>query len=242
MRSLGAAAEPFDVDARRSGVRPGTDRRVWDGLAGAARLGGGALADDPHRRRTAAVGGYTTTAVLSGLIGVATSAWQAGILRAAGWATRGLRVPSRNALLADVVPAHASGRAYGFERAMDNLGAIIGPLLAIAPVGLVGVRTAILLSIVPGLLAVAAILYLRPLVPRCRRYLSATSASVSRSLVGFAAGVSAISRRSSASAWRRVRPSRAPSERLGPIRFLICRPLVRQWPYHVSRPAPSTRT
>jgi MFS family permease len=130
-----------------------------DGLAGAARLGGGALADDPHRRRAAAVGGYTTTAVLSGLIGVATSVWQVGLLRAGAWAARGLRVPSRNALLADVVPADAYGRAYGFERAMDNLGAIIGPLLAIALVGLVGVRTAILLSIVPGLLAVAAILY-----------------------------------------------------------------------------------
>jgi sugar phosphate permease len=122
---------------------------VSDGLAGAARLGGGALADDPHRRRAAAVGGYTTTAVLSGLIGAATSAWQVGVLRAGAWAARGLRVPSRNALLADVVPADAYGRAYGFERAMDNLGAIIGPLLAIALVALVGVRTAILLSIVP---------------------------------------------------------------------------------------------
>ena len=132
---------------------------VSDGLAGAARLAGGAVADDPHRRRAAAVGGYATTAVLSGLIGVATSAWQVGVLRAGAWAARGLRVPSRNALLADVVPASAYGRAYGFERAMDNLGAIIGPLLAIALVGLVGVRTAILLSIVPGLLAVAAILY-----------------------------------------------------------------------------------
>src|SRR3954471_7037029 len=47
----------------------------------------------------------------------------------------------------------------GFERAMDNLGAIGGPLLALGLVGLVGVRTAILLSIIPGLLAVAAILY-----------------------------------------------------------------------------------
>jgi MFS family permease len=132
---------------------------ISDGLAGAARLGGGALADDPHRRRATAIGGYTTTAVLSGLIGVTTNVWQVGVLRAGAWAARGLRVPSRNALLADVVPAAAYGRAYGFERAMDNLGAIIGPLLAIALVGLVGVRTAILLSIIPGLLAVAAIVY-----------------------------------------------------------------------------------
>jgi MFS family permease len=97
--------------------------------------------------------------VLSGLIGAATSAWQVGVLRAGAWAARGLRVPARNALLADVVPASAYGRAYGFERAMDNLGAIGGPLLALGLVELVGVRTAILLSIIPGLLAVAAIVY-----------------------------------------------------------------------------------
>lgn len=42
------------------------------------------------------------------------------------WAARGLRVPSRNALLADAVPQKAYGRAYGFERMMDNLGAIGG--------------------------------------------------------------------------------------------------------------------
>src|SRR3954469_26024230 len=70
---------------------------VSDGLAGAARFAGGPIADDPHRRRDAAVAGYTSTAVLSGLVGVATSVWQVGVLRAGAWAARGLRVPSRNA-------------------------------------------------------------------------------------------------------------------------------------------------
>jgi MFS family permease len=83
----------------------------------------------------------------------------AGVLRGAAWFARGLRVPARNALLADVVPAHAYGRAYGFERTMDNLGAIGGPLLALLLVSLVGVRTAILLSVIPGLLAAVAIVY-----------------------------------------------------------------------------------
>ncbi len=132
---------------------------VSEGLAGAGRFVGGALADDPQRRRAVAVGGYSATAVLSALIGVTTSVLQAGVLRGAAWAARGLRVPARNALLADVVPASAYGRAYGFERTMDNLGAIVGPLLALVLVGLVGVRTAILVSVVPGLLAAAAIVY-----------------------------------------------------------------------------------
>ncbi len=132
---------------------------IADGLAGAARLGGGALADDPARRRAVAVGGYTTTAVLSGLIGIATSVWQVGVLRGGAWASRGLRVPARNALLADVVPPEVYGRAYGFERAMDNLGAIGGPLLALALVALISIRGAILLSIIPGLLSAVAIIY-----------------------------------------------------------------------------------
>jgi Major Facilitator Superfamily len=142
---------------------------IADGLAGAARLGGGALADDPARRRSVAVGGYATTAVLSGLIGAATSVGQVAVLRAGAWTARGVRVPARNALLADVVPAVVYGRAYGFERAMDNLGAIGGPLLALALVGLIGVRSAILLSIVPGLLAALAISSTRFGTPRCRR-------------------------------------------------------------------------
>lgn len=132
---------------------------VSEGLAGTGRFVGGALADDPGRRRTVAVGGYCTTAVLSALIGTTTSVVQAGVLRGGAWAARGLRVPARNALLADVVPAPAYGRAYGFERTMDNLGAIAGPLLALGLVSLFSVRTAILVSVVPGLMAAVAIVY-----------------------------------------------------------------------------------
>ena len=132
---------------------------VSDALAGVARFAGGALADEPNRRRTVAVGGYTTTAVLSAGIGAATGVWQVALLRAGAWTARGLRVPARNALLADVVPAKAYGRAYGFERAMDNLGAILGPVLAIVLIAAVGTRWAIGLSVIPGLMAAMAIIY-----------------------------------------------------------------------------------
>ena len=142
---------------------------IADGLAGLARLGGGALADDPARRRATAVGGYSSVAVLSGLIGAATSLWQVAVLRTAAWTARGLRVPSRNALLADATPSQAYGRAYGFERMMDNLGAIGGPILALALVAAFSVRTAILLSIIPGLLATIAIVYAIRRLPKLER-------------------------------------------------------------------------
>lgn len=97
--------------------------------------------------------------MLAAATGAATSVWQVGLLRAGAWAARGLRVPARNALLADAVPPAAYGRAYGFERMMDNLGAILGPLLALGLVAVVGVRWAIGLSVIPGLLAAAAIVH-----------------------------------------------------------------------------------
>lgn len=139
---------------------------VADGLAGIARFAGGPLADDPHRRRTVAVGGYTATAVFSAGIGAATAAWQVGLLRAGAWTARGLRVPARNALLADLTGPGAYGRAYGFERAMDNLGAVAGPLLALALIAVVPVRTAIAVSVIPGLLAAAAIVFAIRRTPR----------------------------------------------------------------------------
>jgi MFS family permease len=139
---------------------------VSDALAGGARLVGGALADDPGRRRTVAVGGYTATAALAALTGAATAVWQVGLLRAGAWAARGLRVPARNALLADIVPASAYGRAYGFERMMDNLGAVVGPLLALGLISVLDIRWAIGLSLIPGLLAALAIVYAIRHAPR----------------------------------------------------------------------------
>lgn len=132
---------------------------IADALSGIAKFAGGPIADDPARRRSIAVGGYTATAVLSALIGLAGAAWQVGVLRAGAWTARGLRSPARNALLADAVDPRAYGRAYGFERAMDNLGAVGGPLLALGLVAVMGLREAILLSVIPGLLAAAAIVY-----------------------------------------------------------------------------------
>ena len=86
----------------------------------------GTLADDPQRRRRVALGGYIATAILSASVGLATTAWQVAVLRSTAWAARGIRGPARNALLADAVEPRFFGRAYGFERALDNAGAIIG--------------------------------------------------------------------------------------------------------------------
>jgi MFS family permease len=102
-------------------------------------------------------GGYVGTAVATGAIGLAATVWQAGALRALAWISRGVRRPARDSLLASLAPREAYGRAFGLERAGDNLGAVIGPLLASALVALIGIRPTLLCAAIPGAFAAIAI-------------------------------------------------------------------------------------
>ena len=128
-----------------------------DALTGLAKLAGGPLAADPRRRSRLAAGGYLGTAAATALIGATVAVWQVAVLRAAAWVSRGLRSPARDMVLTTLATQDRYGRAFGVERAGDNAGAIAGPLLASLLVGTLGVRACILLAVVPGVLAAAAI-------------------------------------------------------------------------------------
>lgn len=130
---------------------------VSDALVGLSKLAGGPLSADPERRGRLASGGYIVTAFATAAIGLATTVPQVAILRATAWVSRGLRSPARDSLLVSLVPRWAYGRANGVERAGDNAGALIGPLIASAVVGVIGIREAMLLAFIPGLIAAAAI-------------------------------------------------------------------------------------
>ena len=132
---------------------------VSDALTGVAKLLGGPLANDSRRRGRMAGGGYLGTAVATGAIGLVGTVWQAGVLRALAWTSRGLRSPARDSLLASLAPAAAYGRAYGLERAGDNLGAVAGPLIAAGLVGWVGIRPAFYFALIPGVAAAVAITF-----------------------------------------------------------------------------------
>lgn len=136
----------------------GTIEGVADALVGLSKLAGGPLSADPTRRARLASGGYLVTAVATAAIGLATAVWQVAILRALAWMSRGLRSPARDALLVSLVPRFAYGRASGLERAGDNAGAVLGPLLASVLVTVVGIRHAMLLAFIPGIFAAAAIM------------------------------------------------------------------------------------
>jgi len=132
---------------------------VSDALTGVAKLVTGPLANDPERRLRMASGGYIVTAAATGAIGLAATVWQAGLARAIAWLARGVRTPARDAMLATLATPETYGRAYGFERAGDNLGAVVGPLLAAGLVSAIGVRHTLYLSAVPGMFAALAITF-----------------------------------------------------------------------------------
>jgi MFS family permease len=131
---------------------------ISDALIGVMKLVGGPLGNNPERRGRISSGGYLGTALATGAIGAAMTVWQAGILRALAWMSRGIRGPSRDALLASLTPESAHGRAFGLERAGDNLGAVVGPLLAAGLVAWVGIRPTLYLATIPALFAAAVIL------------------------------------------------------------------------------------
>jgi len=121
----------------------------------------GAWSDRAGRRKSFVVLGYLASAVSRPLIGLAAAPWHLLAARSADRIGKGIRTAPRDALVAESSEDAMRGRAFGFQRAMDHLGAAFGPLLGalflwIAPNEL---RTLFLLSIVPGL-AVAVLLVL----------------------------------------------------------------------------------
>ena len=135
---------------------------VSDGLSSFAKLAGGWIADRPAWRRPTGIVGYLATALST--FGYAfTQTWPAVlVVRALGWVGRGSRGPSRDTLLTDCVAPDQVGRAFGFERAMDTLGAVLGPLSASALIGVLGARGVLRWTLVPGLAAAVAFAFLAP--------------------------------------------------------------------------------
>jgi MFS family permease len=135
---------------------------VSDGLSSFAKLAGGWIADRPAWRKPTGITGYFATAISTFGYAFAQSWPTILVLRAFGWAGRGSRGPSRDTLLADCVGPGQEGRAFGFERAMDTLGAVLGPLCAAALIGVLGVRGVLRWTLLPGSMAAIVFAILAP--------------------------------------------------------------------------------
>ncbi|MCA1619492.1 MAG: MFS transporter [Acidobacteria bacterium] len=128
------------------------------------KLFSGYFSDRRGRRKGFVVFGYALAGLMRPLLGFASSWHQVLFIRLADRVGKGIRSAPRDAMIADATPPHERGLAFGFHRAMDHCGAVVGPLLGAAIIYVIAenravpttadYRTVFLLASVPALAAV----------------------------------------------------------------------------------------
>jgi MFS family permease len=133
---------------------------IAESTASLLKLYSGYLSDRVKRRKGWIVGGYALSNIIRPLIAFAVSWTNVLVLRFVDRVGKGIRTSPRDAMIADSTPLGSRGKAYGFHRAMDHGGAIVGPLAATALLFLFhdNVKSIFLLSFIPGTLAVIILL------------------------------------------------------------------------------------
>ena len=157
---------PIFVAALGSGaLMLGVIEGVAETTAALLKLVSGIISDRMRRRKMLVVIGYTISSLIRPFTGLVANAWQIVVIRMLDRVGKGIRTAPRDALIALSVDQKIRGKAYGFHRAMDHTGAIIGPVLAIGTLiflilalgmtDLVRVlRWTFILALIPGLFAV----------------------------------------------------------------------------------------
>jgi MFS family permease len=131
-----------------------------DSVSALLKLGSGWLSDRTRRRKPLVVAGYVLASAVRPLIAIAQSAVHVLAIRVTDRVGKGIRGAPRDALIADSVDPALRGRAFGFHRAADHAGAVVGPLIVYVLMSYlgVGVRTIFWLAAIPAALAVITLI------------------------------------------------------------------------------------
>ena len=137
---------------------------VAEATASFVKILGGRLSDKAGRRKPFVVAGYSLSAISKPLLALAATWHFVLFSRFIDRVGKGLRTSARDALIAGSVEKEHWGKAFGFHRAMDTLGAALGPLAALAllssmPAEKPDFRFIFLLAFIPALLGVGVLLY-----------------------------------------------------------------------------------
>lgn len=144
-----------------SAVSLGIVEGVAEGVNSLLKVISGYWSDRVRRRRPMVIAGYAVSSIARPFIAVTTSWPQVLVIRALDRVGKGIRGAPRDVLLARFATPTTRGRIYGFHRAMDHTGAIVGPLVAtvilfIAPGQY---RLLFALTVIPGAIAVALLFF-----------------------------------------------------------------------------------
>jgi MFS family permease len=123
------------------------------------KLASGWWSDRVQKRKPLVLWGYAIASVMRPLVAIATSAAQVLLIRVADRVGKGIRNAPRDALIAESVDPSIRGRAFGFHRAADHAGGVVGPLIAFAVLSyhIAALRTVFWLAAIPGLLSVLVV-------------------------------------------------------------------------------------
>jgi len=133
-----------------------------DATASVLKLASGHVADRVATRKPMVLFGYGVAAVVRPLVALATAPWHVLAVRVFDRIGKGIRAAPRDVIIAGSVSKEETGRAFGFHRAMDHAGAVVGPLIATALLSLGwSLREVFWAAVVPGLVAVLAVLTVR---------------------------------------------------------------------------------
>jgi MFS family permease len=178
----------------------GTIEGVADATSSFVKLGAGWLSDRLGHRKTIAVVGYLLSGTSKALFAFAYG-WPLILIgRVVAWFGRGIRGPLRDAMLAESVPVETRGKAFGFHRAGDTAGAILGPLIGVGLLTYLSphssdpsrpFRIAFLLTLIPGLASALtfAVLVHENRTKGSQSSLWASVAMLPRPFFGFQVGV-----------------------------------------------------
>jgi len=134
---------------------------IAEGVSSILKMIVGQLSDRYPRRKPFIVGGYFVAAMARVLVASAVR-WPTVLAgRLLDKTGKGLRSAPRDAMICDVTPLESRGRAFGFHRALDHTGAVLGPLLAFALLTGLGMslRNIFFLAVIPGLAAALLLLF-----------------------------------------------------------------------------------
>jgi MFS family permease len=144
-----------------SAVSVGVIEGAADAISSVLKIVAGRASDRLGRRKPFVIAGYSVAGLVRPLIAFATI-WQHVLaVRLVDRVGKGLRGAPRDAMLGALAPDGERGRVFGYHRAMDHAGAVVGPLAATAFLWCFpdDYRTLFALSIVPGLLAIAMLTF-----------------------------------------------------------------------------------
>lgn len=121
----------------------------------------GTLSDYLGKRKGLAVFGYALGALTKPLFALAPSLGIVLTARLLDRVGKGIRGAPRDALVADITPAHLRGAAFGLRQSLDTLGAFLGPLLAVGLMLLWAndFRAVFWVAVIPGMMAIALLLF-----------------------------------------------------------------------------------